>query len=65
MRKLFLFFSMLVLVGCATESDTIDDKRLGQSFVCHKQKQTLSVSNADFLHHLNHGDSAGPCPHGQ
>jgi len=60
-----LLVSLLMLSACATESDTIDDKRRGQSFVCHKQKQTLSLSNADFLRHLDHGDSAGPCAHGQ
>ncbi|MBE9547921.1 MAG: hypothetical protein IMF09_00830 [Proteobacteria bacterium] len=60
-----LVVGLLLLSACATESDTFDDKRRGQSFVCHKQKQTLSLSNADFLRHLDHGDSAGPCPYEQ
>jgi len=65
MRFLLAVFSVFFLTACATDSDTVDDKRIGQSFVCHKQKKTMSVSNSDFLRHLDHGDSAGPCAYGQ
>jgi hypothetical protein len=50
----------LVLSSCATE--TIEDRRFGQTLVCHDGSKTLTVSSADNLAHLNHGDSAGPCP---
>jgi hypothetical protein len=29
--------------------------------VCHDHEKTLTVSNADNLAHINHGDSVGPC----
>ncbi|HET6565729.1 MAG TPA: hypothetical protein VFG52_09985 [Xanthomonadales bacterium] len=48
------------LASCAT--DTISDRRTGQLIVCHKESKTLTVSNADSFVHLDHGDSAGPCP---
>ena len=50
----------LMLVSCA--SDSIEDRRFGQQMVCHDGKKTLTVSNADSFVHLNHGDTAGPCP---
>ena len=56
---LFLLLT-LFLSSCASE--TIEDRRYGQQLVCHNGKKTLTVSNADNLPHLNHGDSAGPCP---
>jgi len=62
---LLLAGTLILLSACATDSDTADKKRIGQSLVCHKQKKTIAVSNADFIHHLDHGDSAGPCPYGQ
>jgi hypothetical protein len=49
-----------MLVSCA--SDSIEDRRFGQQMVCHDGKKTLTVSNADSFVHLNHGDTAGPCP---
>jgi hypothetical protein len=56
-----LLLALTLLAGCAT--DTIEDRRYGQQLVCHDGK-TLAVSNADSFVHLNHGDSAGPCPSG-
>lgn len=53
---------LLVFTGCAT--DSIDDRRQGQQLVCHDGNRTLAVSNADSFVHLNHGDTAGPCPAG-
>jgi len=50
----------LVLPACAT--DTIENRRVGQQLVCHREKKTLAVSNADSFVHLDHGDSPGPCP---
>jgi hypothetical protein len=55
-----LFAALLFLAACATE--TIEDRRAGQTLVCHDGKKTLTVSNADNFGHLNHGDTAGPCP---
>lgn len=49
-----------MLVSCA--ADSIEDRRFGQQMVCHDGKKTLTVSNADSFVHLNHGDTAGPCP---
>lgn len=54
-----LLAALLLLSACAT--DTIEDRRFGQQVVCHEGK-TLTVSNADSLVHLDHGDSPGPCP---
>ncbi len=62
MRILLLCFSLLILSACATQSDTVEDRRRGQSLVCHKQKHTEAVSTPNYLRHLEHGDSAGPCP---
>ena len=56
-----LLLALTLLAGCAT--DTIEDRRYGQQLVCHDGK-TQAVSNADSFVHLNHGDSAGPCPSG-
>ncbi len=53
-----------LLLACATERKT-PERRIGQVLVCHKQKETISVTNADYLRHIEHGDSAGPCPYGQ
>jgi uncharacterized lipoprotein YajG len=58
--RLFLTASLLLLAACAT--DSIEDRRFGQQMVCHDGKKTLTVSNADGYGHLQHGDSAGPCP---
>ncbi|MCF6263597.1 MAG: hypothetical protein L3J24_08460 [Xanthomonadales bacterium] len=65
MRLVLVAISVFVLSACASDSDTIEDKRMGQTLVCHKQKKTMSVSNADYHRHLDHGDSAGPCAYGQ
>ncbi len=51
---------VLFLSACATE--TINDRRAGQTLVCHDGNKTLTVSNADNFVHLNHGDTVGPCP---
>lgn len=48
------------LSACAAE--TIDDRRHGQQIICHDGKKTLTVSSADNLVHLDHGDTPGPCP---
>jgi hypothetical protein len=60
-RLLFPGFVLLapLLTSCAT--DTINDRRVGQQMVCHKETKTLTVSNADSFVHLDHGDSPGPC----
>jgi hypothetical protein len=60
LRNACLIVAVSMLSACTT--DTIDDRRFGQQVVCHDGKQTLAVSNADSFVHLNHGDSAGPCP---
>jgi len=59
-RLVSLLFVTFFLSSCASES--IMDRRHGQQLVCHDGKKTLTVSNADNLAHLNHGDTAGPCP---
>ena len=51
----------LLLVACA--ADSIEDRRFGQQIVCHDGR-SIAVSNADSFVHLDHGDSAGPCPDG-
>ena len=59
--KVLLFPLLALFVStCATES--IEDRRYGQQLVCHDGHKTLTVSNADNLSHLQHGDSVGPCP---
>ena len=64
-NRFILFVIVLtVLSACASENKN-PERRMGQVLVCHKQKQTVSVSNADYLRHIDHGDSAGPCPYGQ
>ena len=61
--RTFLVGSLaVVLASCASE--TIEDRRYGQQLVCHDGEKTLTVSNADNLVHLNHGDTPGPCPGG-
>jgi hypothetical protein len=52
----------LFVSACATDTDTIENRRNGQIMVCHKGRKTLTVSNADSFVHLDHGDAAGPCP---
>jgi hypothetical protein len=54
-----LLTAALLLAGCA--GDSVKDRRYGQVLVCHDGK-TLAVSNADSFVHLEHGDTAGPCP---
>lgn len=63
LRPLLLIMSFLVVAACA--SDSISDRRVGQQMVCHKDKKTLTVSNAASFSHLDHGDTPGPCPNGQ
>jgi hypothetical protein len=55
---------LLLLTGAlaACASDTIEQRRFGQQVVCHDGSKTLTVSTADSLVHLDHGDSPGPCP---
>ena len=48
------------LAACAT--DTIEQRRFGQQVVCHHGSKTLTVSTADSMVHLDHGDAPGPCP---
>ena len=48
------------LSGCAT--DTIEDRRSGQTIVCHDGHKTLTLSNASAIDHMQHGDQPGPCP---
>ena len=52
--------SLTFLAACAT--DSIENRRYGQQLVCHDGSKTLAVSNADSFGHLEHGDTAGPCP---
>lgn len=59
-KRIFAAIAILLVSACASE--TIEDRRYGQQLVCHDGKKTLTVSNADYMVHLNHGDSAGPCP---
>ncbi len=63
-RSFLLIIALILLNACATAGKT-PERRLGQVLVCHKQKETISVSNADYLRHIEHDDSAGPCPYGQ
>ena len=58
-RLIFTLIFTLLLCSCAGES--IEDRRQGQQLVCHDHEKTLTVSNADNLAHINHGDSVGPC----
>jgi hypothetical protein len=57
---LLLLPASFALSACA--ADTAQDRRFGQQLVCHNGDKTLAVSNADSFVHLNHGDTAGPCP---
>ena len=50
----------LLLLACAT--DTIEDRRSGQTIVCHDGVKTLTLSNASAIDHMQHGDAPGPCP---
>lgn len=56
----------LALAACmflsACAGDSIHDRRFGQQMVCHADKKTITVSNADSFVHMDHGDSPGPCP---
>jgi len=60
-RLLFPGFVLLALLLTSCATDTINDRRVGQQMVCHKETKTLTVSNADSFVHLDHGDSPGPC----
>jgi len=60
MRSFLLIPCVLMLVACA--SDTVSDRQVGQQIICHKDKKTLTVSNAASFAHLDHGDTVGPCP---
>ena len=55
-----LFMTVVVLAGCAADSS--QDRRRGQTLVCHDGEKTLAVSNAKSIDHLQHGDAPGPCP---
>lgn len=62
-RRLMLPILCMVaatLAGCA--ADATEDRRRGQTLVCHDGEKTLSVSNAKSVDHLQHGDAPGPCP---
>lgn len=60
LRRWSLVALVLVLAGCAKER--IGPRQPGQLLVCH-DGETISVSNARYLDHTQHGDSPGPCPH--
>lgn len=60
MRAAIFLISVILLNACAT-SDDVSKRVYGQQLVCHKG-HTQAVSNADSFVHLDHGDSAGPCP---
>lgn len=60
MRAAIFLISLALLNACAT-SDDVSKRVYGQQLVCHKG-HTQAVSNADSFVHLDHGDSAGPCP---
>jgi len=49
---------ILVLAGCAGMQSP--ERQPGQVLVCHGDK-TITVSNPDYLRHIEHGDKAGPC----
>jgi uncharacterized protein YcfL len=57
--RLVLILIVVLLAGC--RDDTIEDRKRGQSVVCHDGTKTLAVSNADSFVHMGHGDTAGPC----
>ena len=60
MKLLPVFIVFLLLIcGCAIEGEI--NRQPGQVVVCHAGK-TMTVSNADYLRHVEHGDRAGPCP---
>lgn len=58
LTPLSLMVFVISLAGCAS-TDT-PDRQPGQVLVCHGQK-TIVVSNPDYLRHIEHGDTAGPC----
>jgi len=62
MRLVVVFLVILFLSSCA--SDSASDRRSGQVMICHKDKKTITVSNAASFAHMDHGDSPGPCPNG-
>lgn len=55
---------LLVLSISSCAVDSIENRQHGQQLLCHDGKKTLTVSNADSFSHLQHGDTAGPCPTG-
>ena len=63
MRTLVCLISLVLLSACAT-GDDVSKRVYGQQLVCHKG-HTQAVSTADSFVHLDHGDSAGPCPNDQ
>ena len=60
MRLSLVLIGVALLCACAID-DSIENRRAGQQLVCHKG-HTQAVISADFIAHLDHGDSAGPCP---
>jgi hypothetical protein len=63
MRVIIFLIGLTVLSACATD-DNVADRVYGQQLVCHKG-HTQAVSTADSFVHLDHGDTAGPCPNDQ
>jgi len=63
MRVVLVLMMMSFLASCA--SDSVSDRRSGQVMICHKDKKTITVSNAASFAHLDHGDTPGPCPNGK
>ncbi|HLF31970.1 MAG TPA: hypothetical protein VI566_13205 [Xanthomonadales bacterium] len=60
MRTAILCVMFLLLIACS--ADSVSDRRVGQVVICHKDKKTITVSNAASFAHLDHGDTIGPCP---
>ena len=64
-RRLSLLLTtglIAVFVAASCASDSVSDRRSGQVMICHKNKKTLTVSNASSFAHMDHGDTPGPCP---
>lgn len=51
-------FILLAIAGCANMQPT--ERQPGQVYVCH-DGNSITVSNPDYLRHIEHGDTAGPC----
>lgn len=63
MRLLVVLLIASLVSACA--SDPITSRREGQTIVCHKNKESITVSNAALFNHMDHGDTMGPCANGK